>query len=121
LEDGVKVPKGKPGRKRNIAKHMEIPAIPDGESVATLQFQQKDLKEACETGQKDLQYQRQMMDNTFPLRRREVVLEDVRVWKLLKEYPPLAEGQGNEASIPLLFFVYYIHFVIMHTSCNVIG
>ena len=44
------------------------------------------------------------MDTTFPFRRRDVLLNNVRVWKLLKEYPPLENGNGSEVSVSLVMF-----------------
>jgi len=52
-----------------------------------------------------------LMDATFPLRRREILTNNLRVWKLLKEYPPLENGNGNEVIktflVPVFFFSLY--------------
>ena len=36
-----------------------------------------------------------LMENTFPLRRKEVITTNPRVWQLLRDYPPLGEDKGN--------------------------
>jgi len=88
--------KGKPGRKKQVLAANIIPGIPDGETVDTLQDQKQQIQQKCREGSPDLSTIRMLMDATFPLRRREILTNNLRVWKLLKEYPPLENGNGNE-------------------------
>lgn len=88
--------KGKPGRKKQQSASSTVPAIPDGETMDTLEEKKKHLQECCKEGAPDLKAIRQLMNSTFPLRRREVLMTNVRVWKLLKDYPPLENSTGSE-------------------------
>lgn len=93
--------KGKPGRKKQQSATSIVPAIPDGETAETPEEKKKLLQESCQESSSDLKLLRQLMNSTFPLRRREVLLTNVRVWKLLKEYPPLESSTGSEVSLTL--------------------
>jgi hypothetical protein len=87
----------KAGRKRKILESSEIiPPIPDGESEQTINKQHAQLVAFCKSNKQDLLLVRQSMDGTFPKRRETVIEENERVWKILKDYPPLAKGRGIE-------------------------
>ena len=96
--------KGKPGLKKQVSKASVVPGIPEGETIDTLEEQKQQLQEICHKGSPDLSTLHMLMDTTFPLRRRDVLLNNVRVWKLLKEYPPLENGNGSEVSVSLVMF-----------------
>lgn len=97
LEEGVVIPKGKSGRKKaKKDKRVELPSLPEGETDETLEVQRIQLVQMFNEGSKDLTRVKVLMDNTFPKRRRDVLLTHARVWKLVKDYPFLK--QGNEVS-----------------------
>ena len=102
--------KGKPGRKKQVLAANIIPGIPDSETVDTLQDQNQQIQQKCCKGSPDLSTIRMLMDATFPLRRREILTNNLRVWKLLKEYPPLENGNGNEVRLSLFLFS-FSHFM----------
>ena len=102
--EGEPVPsKGKPGRKKKQSAATIVPALPDGETSEALEEQKKQIVACCQEGSPDLHLVYQLMDTTFPLRRREVLLNNARVWELRKEYPPLGNSTGTEVSLPTLF------------------
>ena len=94
--------KGKPGRKKLIPKTSMIPGIPDGETTDTLEEHKRQLQQSCCEGSPDLKTLHVLMDVTFPLRRRDILTNNLRVWKVLKEYPPFENGNGSEVSLSLL-------------------
>ena len=101
--EGEPVPlKGKPGRKKKQLAATIAPTLPDGQTSEALEEQKKQIVECCQEGSPDLRLVHQLMDSTFPLRRREVLLNNARVWELLKEYPPLGNSIGTEVSLPTL-------------------
>lgn len=97
LEEGVVIPKGKPGRKKTKKDNqISLPSIPDGETEETLENQRKQLVEMFNQGSHDLVKIKVLMDNTFPQRRRDVLVSNTRVWKLLHDYPFLKNARGVE-------------------------
>lgn len=92
--DGMVVPKGKPGRKKKQGKNNTVPVIPDGETNETLEIQRQKLVEMFRKGSRDSVQVKVLMDNTYPKRRRDVLLENTRVWKLLQDYPFLKDDKG---------------------------
>ena len=94
-DDAVKV---KCGRKKVQSPASTIPAIPDGETDDTLDEQKKELKELCSRGSPDLRKVKQLMDATFPIRRKSILTDNMRVWELLKDYPPLEFNSGSEVN-----------------------
>jgi hypothetical protein len=128
-EQGVLVPKGKAGRKKKSPTTTAVPEMPEGETVESLEVQQKELQQLSKKTPPDLHKIRELMDSTFPKRRMEVLKDDVRVWKLLINYPPLKEYKGNEASRESIHsslkpnFVlpcfYPIYFFSVHLPCRV--
>jgi hypothetical protein len=103
LEEGVVIPKGKPGRKRSKKQAtVSFPSIPERETEETIKAQKKLLVEMFNNGSQDLTKVKVLMDNTFPQRRREVLISNVRVWKLLNEYPFFKNGKGVEVSCLLI-------------------
>lgn len=88
------VPKGKPGRKKKQGKNNTVPVIPDGETNETLEIQRQKLVEMFRKGSRDSVQVKVLMDNTYPKRRRDVLLENTRVWKLLQDYPFLKDDKG---------------------------
>ena len=94
---GLVYEKKKAGRKRKILESSEIvPPIPEGESENTINEQHAQLVAFCKSNKQDVMLVRQLMDGTFPKRRKTVIEENERVWKILKDYPPLAKGKGIE-------------------------
>ena len=85
--DGMVVPKGKPGRKKKQGENNTVLVIPDGETNETLEIQRQKLVEMFRKGSRDSVQVKVLMDNTYPKRRRDVLLENTRVWKLLQDYP----------------------------------
>ena len=92
--DGMVVPKGKPGRKKKQGKNNTVPVIPDGETNETLEIQRQKLVEMFRKGSRDSVQVKVLMDNTYPKQRRDVLLENTRVWKLLQDYPFLKDDKG---------------------------
>ena len=91
------VTKGRPGRKKKNV-HVIVPSIPDGETVETLETQKKELIEMYRKGSNQLSKVEVLMDNTFPIRRQTVLVEDTRVWQLLQQYPFFRDDKGVQVS-----------------------
>jgi hypothetical protein len=72
--------------------------MPEGDTPETIAEMQKELKELCKSGSSDRDKIRQLMESTFPQRRRDVLTLNVKVLDLVKQYPPLEERKGTEAS-----------------------
>ncbi len=47
-------------------------------------------------GTQDLAQVKNLMDYTYPKRRRDVILDNTRVWKLLQDYPFLKDDKGTQ-------------------------
>ena len=75
LEEGIFIPKGKPGRKKTKIVST-LPIYPDGETEETLEEQRKQLAQMFDQGSQDLARIKVLMDNTFARRRRDVLLND---------------------------------------------
>ena len=88
-DDGIVLPKGKPGRKKKERKGDAFPDIPDGETPETIELQRKTLLAIHNKGV----YVAILMNNTFAQRRRDVLVNDTRVWKLLQDYPVLKDNK----------------------------
>jgi hypothetical protein len=97
LEEGIVIPKGKPGRKKTKIVST-LPIYPDGETEETLEEQRKQLAQMFDQGSQDLARIKVLMDNTFARRRRDVLLNDTRVWMIVRDYPFLKNGKGVEVS-----------------------
>lgn len=97
LEEGIVIPKGKPGRKKTKIMST-LPIYPDGETEETLEEQRKQLAQMFDQGSQDLARIKVLMDNTFARRRRDVLLNDTRVWMIVRDYPFLKNGKGVEVS-----------------------
>lgn len=78
--DGMVVPKGKPGRKKKQGENNTVLVIPDGETNETLEIQRQKLVEMFRKGSRDSVQVEVLMDNTYPKRRRDVLLENTRVY-----------------------------------------
>jgi len=96
--DDDAVVKVKCGRKKVQSPMSTIPAIPDGETDDSLNEQKKELKELCLRGSPDLRKVKHLMDTTFPIRRKSILTANMRVWELLKDYPPLEFNSGSEVN-----------------------
>lgn len=93
--EGVVVTKGKPGRKRKQPKNSTVPDIPEGETEETMEEHRKKLVNLFRKGgTRDLVQVKNLMDNTYPKRRKDVLLKNIRVWKLLQDYPFLKDDKG---------------------------
>lgn len=103
-DQGGVVVKGKPGRKSKAQqqKYSVVPAIPEGETKETIDDMRKSLKELSKSGSSDRAKLKQLMDGTYCERRRAVLVDNIRVWELLKEYPPWKENKGQEVNILFL-------------------
>ena len=97
MEEGIVIPKGKPGRKKTKIVST-LPIYPDGETEETLEEQRKQLAQMFDQGSQDLARIKVLMDNTFARRRRDVLLNDTRVWMIVRDYPFLKNGKGVEVS-----------------------
>lgn len=95
-DDGVVLPKGKPERKKKERKGDALPDIPVGETPETIELQRKKLLAIHNKGVYDLKQVAVLMDNTFAQRRRDVLVNDTRVWKLLQDYPVLKDNRGTQ-------------------------
>ena len=94
--EGIAVLKSKPGRKKKQLKKTAIPCIPPGETEETMNEHQRKLVELHRKGNPDYTQVKLLMDNTYPKRRREVLHNNIRVWKLLQDYPFLKDNNGNQ-------------------------
>ncbi len=73
---GLVYKKKKAGRKRKIVESLEIvPPIPEGESENTINEQHAQLVAFCKSNKQDVMLVRQLMDGTFPKRRKTVIEE----------------------------------------------
>ena len=85
-------------RKKAQSPTTIITAIPDWETGETLDEQKKGVKRAVLQGSPDLRKVKHLMDTTFPIRRKSILRENMRVWELVKEYPPLEFNYGGEVN-----------------------
>ena len=97
LDEGIVIPKGKPGRKKTKVA-TALPSLPEGETEETLEDQRKQLINSFNHGSQDLQKVKVLMDNTYAKRRRDVIQNDTRVWKIVQDYPFLKSAKGVEVS-----------------------
>ena len=96
--DDDAIAKVKCRRKKAQSPTTTIIAIPDGETGNTLDEQEKGVKRAVLQGSPDLRKVKHLMDTTFPIRRKSILTENMRVWELVKEYPPLEFNYGGEVN-----------------------
>ncbi|XP_046864437.1 uncharacterized protein LOC124458470 [Xenia sp. Carnegie-2017] len=101
LEEGVLIPKGKPGRKSKKSACNSLPSLPEGETKAAIVIQQKQLVEMFNIGSQDLSKINVLMNNTFAHRRRDILVNNTRVWKLLHDYPFFKHTKGVELKAEL--------------------
>ena len=96
-QEGLEVPKGKPGRKKK-APHPSavIPAIPEGVTEDTYGEQKRRISEEWKKSKKDYNLLRDLMATTFPMRRREILTKNLRVWQIMKDFPNFGSSSGNE-------------------------
>ena len=99
-EDGVVLPKGKPGRTKE-RKVDALPDIPDGETPETIELQRKKLLAIHNNVVYDLKQVAILMENTFAQRHQDVLVNNTRVWKLLQDYPVLKEKKGIQVFIEI--------------------
>ena len=95
-QEGQEVPKGKPGRKKAIHPSSVIPAIPEGVTDDTYEEQRKQIVTEWRKSKKNYSLIKELMSSTFPIRRREVLTQNVRVWKIMEDFPNFASSSGNE-------------------------
>ena len=97
-QEGLEVPKGKPGRKKK-ATHPSavIPAIPEGVTEETYAEQRKRINdEWSKKSNKDYNLIKGLMGDTYPMRRREILTKNLRVWEILDQFPIFASKSGSE-------------------------
>ena len=95
LQEGQEVPEGKPGRKKVIHPSSVIPAIPEGVTDDTYNEQRKQITE-WRKSKKNYSLLKELMSSTFPIRRQEVLTQNVRVGKIMEDFPNFASSSGNE-------------------------
>ena len=96
IQEGQEVHKGKPRRKKAIHPSSAIPAIPEGVTDDTYKEQSKQIVTEWRKSTKNYSLLKELMSSTFPIRRREVLTQNVRVWKILEDFPNFASSSGNE-------------------------
>ena len=96
IPEGQEVPKGKLGRKKAIHPSSVIPAIPEGVTDDTYEEQRKEIVTQWRKSKKNYSLIKELMSSTFPMRRREVLTQNVRVWKIMEDFPNFASSSGNE-------------------------
>ena len=69
----IEVTKAKPGRKKKVVKSCVLPPTPEGETFQTLESHCLKLLDMTRKGIKDLGATKQLMDLTFPKRRRNII------------------------------------------------
>ena len=110
-EQGISVPKGKPGRKKAEKLSAVVPAVPEGESEDTLRELQQELLQLCKKGQPNAANIKTLMEATFPLRRKATLTSNLRVWEVLKAYPPLGGNNNNGARVSDIVLI-IMHLII---------
>ena len=91
------VTKGKPGRKKKVSHPAAVvPAIPEGMTSETYLEQVKTIQSEWKKGKKDYTLLRELMVSTYPMRRREILTQNVWVWKLLQDFPTFGSSSGSE-------------------------
>ena len=101
------IPKAKPGRKKTKASSKSaatIPIIPEGETEETLEYQRQQLVDMHRNGDEDMSKVNQMMESTYPLRRRKLLLEHTRAWQLLQDYPWFKDCRGHQVSLSIVIY-----------------
>ena len=97
-QEGVEVPKREPGQKKK-ATHPSavIPAIPEGVTEDTYTDQRKrTTDEWSKKSNKDYNLIKDLMNDTYPMRRREILTKNLRVWEILDQFPNFASKSGGE-------------------------
>lgn len=96
-QEGLEVPKAKAGRKKK-APHPSavIPAVPEGVTEDTYEEQKKRIGEEWRKSKKDYNLIRELMASTFPMRRRDILTKNLRVWKIMEDFPNFGSSSGNE-------------------------
>ncbi|EDO40777.1 predicted protein [Nematostella vectensis] len=92
-EEGIVVPKAKPGRKKMAA---EAAIMLTEEALEALEELRVELVKVVQNKPVDVCRQKDLMDATFPLRRRAVLKEDMEVWEVVRNYPCLQDPAGIE-------------------------
>ncbi|XP_046864126.1 uncharacterized protein LOC124458064 isoform X2 [Xenia sp. Carnegie-2017] len=67
-----------------------------GETEAAIVIQQKQLVEMFNIGSQDMSKINVLMNNTFAHRRRDILVNNTRAWKLLHDYPFFKHTKGVE-------------------------
>lgn len=84
MEEGIVIPKGKP-RSKKTKILSTFPSLPEGETEDTLEEHRKQLVQMCNQGSQDLVKIKVPMDNTFPKRTKDVLLNGTRVWMIVRD------------------------------------
>ena len=94
--DSIVVLKKKPGRKQKQENNSTVPAIPEGETEETTEAHRIKLVDMFRKGggTHDLLQVKSLMDNTYPKWRRDVLLNNTRVCKLVQDYPFFKYDKG---------------------------
>ncbi|CAB3983858.1 RNA-directed DNA polymerase from transposon BS [Paramuricea clavata] len=82
--------------KKSIHLTSVIPAIPEGETDQTYAMQKKRISDQWKKNKKDRSLLRNLMISTYPMRRREIITMNLRVWQVLEAFPPLGSSTGSE-------------------------
>ena len=89
IQEGQEVPKGKRGRKKATHPSSVIPAIPEGVTDDTYEEQRKQIVTEWRKSKKNYSLLKELMSSTFPIRRREVLTQNVRVCTIMKIFQTL--------------------------------
>ena len=84
IQEGQEVTKGKRGRKKATHPSSVIPAIPEGVTDDTYEEQRKQIVTEWRKSKKNYSLLKELMSSTFPIRRREVLTQNVRVCTIMK-------------------------------------
>lgn len=107
LDDDVVV-EVKCGRKKVQFLIVIILVILDGEIDDILYEQKKELKELCLRGLFDLRKVKYLMDIMFFIRRKSILIENMRVWEFVKDYLLFEFNFGSEVNV----YVYIVQFCL---------
>ena len=80
------VAKGKAGRKKKVSHPAAVvPAIPEGVTSETYHEQIKSIQNEWKKPKRDYNILRELMASTHAMQRREILTQNVRVWRLMQD------------------------------------
>ena len=76
----------KKGRKKKVSHPAAVvPAIPEGVTSETYHEQIKSIQNEWKKPKRDYNIQRELMASTHAMQRREILTQNVRVWRLMQD------------------------------------